>query len=152
MVEPLRFVLPSFALGALGLPRPAAPPGSCGLALCAFCRLAFLGGGAFGQLALLLLFAAAPFLVLLALLGFPFFLAERLRFLAASPSSASLLRGLALCAFCRLAFLGRGAFGQLARLLFFAAPPFGVLLAFLGFPLFLAALFPLLAARPRPSS
>src|SRR6266705_2663875 len=120
MVEPLRFVLPSFALGALGLPRPAAPPGSCGLALCAFCRLAFLGRGAFGQLALLLLFAAPPFLVLLALLGFPLFLAERLRFLAASPSSASLLRGLALCAFCRLAFLGRGAFGQLARLLFLA--------------------------------
>src|SRR5882724_2347783 len=152
MVEPPRFVLPSFALGALGLPRPAAPPGSCGLALCASCRLAFLGRGAFGQLARLLLFAAPPFLILLALLGFPLFSAERLRFLAASPSSASLLRGLALCAFCRLAFLGRGAFGQLARLFFFTEALLFVLLPLLGLPLFSAERLRFLAASPSSAS
>src|SRR5438876_4216591 len=100
MVEPLRFVLPSFALGALGLPRPAAPPGSCGLALCAFCRLAFLGGGALCQLALLLLFAPPPLFVLLALLGQPLLYPERLPFLPARPSHASLLRPLEPCSFC----------------------------------------------------
>src|SRR5256886_1375745 len=75
MAEPPRVVLPSFALGALGLPRPAAPPRSCRLALCAFCRLAFLGRGAFGQLARLFFFTEALLFFLLPLLGLPVFLA-----------------------------------------------------------------------------
>src|SRR5947207_1406952 len=52
-------------------PLPASLTFACSLSFRAFCLLAFLRGGACGQLAVLFLLAAAKLLGLLAFLGFP---------------------------------------------------------------------------------